>query len=176
MSRPSRKFEELPPSSRGPTEDATDEAASVATHSRLPLAQLLDPTEPLPPGVEPDEISSGLNTASSLPLSQVKWSSVTSPGTSGATPTPPSTSSRWQSAPSTSKSTEPKQPDRSSQSTSKSLSASKPPASTKEPEKAGLEDKSHSAANSRRGHRKRSPVRRKSRRSRSSSSGSSSSD
>ncbi|KAH8023528.1 hypothetical protein HPB51_014777 [Rhipicephalus microplus] len=93
-------------------------------------------------------ISSGLNTASSLPLSQVKWSSVTSPGTSGATPTPPSTSSRWQSAPSTSKSTEPKQPDRSSQSTSKSLSASKPPSSTKEPEKAGLADKSHSAAKS----------------------------
>ncbi|KAH6929910.1 hypothetical protein HPB50_006631 [Hyalomma asiaticum] len=74
MSRPSRKFEEHAPPSRGPTEAAVEEAASAVLRSRLPLAQLLDPTEPLPPGVEPDEISSGLNTASSLPLSQVKWS------------------------------------------------------------------------------------------------------
>ncbi|KAH7951096.1 hypothetical protein HPB52_004727 [Rhipicephalus sanguineus] len=55
MSRPSRKFEEHPPSSRGSTEAAAEEVASAVLRSRLPLAQLLDPTEPLPPGVEPDE-------------------------------------------------------------------------------------------------------------------------
>ncbi|KAH7986961.1 hypothetical protein HPB52_024597 [Rhipicephalus sanguineus] len=49
MSRPSRKFEEHPPSSRGSTEAAAEEVASAVLRSRLPLAQLLDPTEPLPP-------------------------------------------------------------------------------------------------------------------------------
>lgn len=70
-----RRFEEHPHGG----EDG-DAAAGSALRTRLPMTQLLDPTEPLPPGVEPDEVTSCLNTPGSLPSSQMKWGMVAQGG------------------------------------------------------------------------------------------------
>ncbi|XP_029823380.2 peptidyl-prolyl cis-trans isomerase G [Ixodes scapularis] len=72
-----RRFEEHPRSGEA------EAAVPGVLRTRLPMTQLLDPAEPLPPGVEPDEITSCLDTASSLPSSQMKWGMSSGAGGSG---------------------------------------------------------------------------------------------